>query len=279
MCSNCAACGLAGRRFRFTSGPRTGSNCRRSCKWVKQTYSVRYNLYEGRTGHIWGDRYASEIVAAGPPEWAEEYVFAPVVCPVSRRVRKRRAADRGGGGAKRGPVPDNPARDAEGRPRPGRRAVKSPPRPDLSRRVTRLTVPNNGENGFLSMLKFSAKRGHGRGVLRRLRPWPRIRCFSAAIGEYGGGIECVRRGIRRKSGGQGWLAGQNTRRNVPANQKRIPGSALRTGPPHGVSNPKSLRPAQTFRRRITNMRRRRYLDARRSEVFLFRLCCCGGHRL
>jgi hypothetical protein len=104
-------------------------------QWVKQTYSVRYNLYDGRTGHIWGDRYASEIVPGEPPEWAEEYVFAPVVCPVSRRVRKRRAAERGGGGGKHGPAPGNPARDAEGRPRPGRRAVKPPPKPDLPRRT------------------------------------------------------------------------------------------------------------------------------------------------
>jgi hypothetical protein len=104
-------------------------------QWVKQTYSVRYNLYDGRTGHICGDRYASEIVAAGPPEWAEEYVFAPVVCPMSRRVRKRRAGCGGGGGVKRGPAPDNPERDAEGRPRTGRRAVKLPPQPGLPRRT------------------------------------------------------------------------------------------------------------------------------------------------
>jgi hypothetical protein len=65
-------------------------------QWVKQTYAVRYNVYDGRTGHIWGDRYESEIVA-GPPEWAEEYVFAPVVCGKQRGragcgewLRKRR---------------------------------------------------------------------------------------------------------------------------------------------------------------------------------------------
>ncbi|MDR1229807.1 MAG: transposase, partial [Spirochaetaceae bacterium] len=105
-------------------------------QWVKQTYSVRYNLYDGRTGHIWGDRYASEIVAGGPPDDAEEYVFVPVVCPISRRVRKRRAGCGGGGGAKRGTSAGSPARDAEGRPRTGRRAVKPPPRPGWSRRTT-----------------------------------------------------------------------------------------------------------------------------------------------
>jgi hypothetical protein len=114
----------------FYIRPADGFRLPEIMQWVKQTYSVRYNLYDGRTGHIWGDRYASEIVAAGPPEDAEAYVFAPVVCPVSRRVRKRRAADRGGGGGKRSPAPD-----AEGRPRTGRRAVKPPPRPGFPRRT------------------------------------------------------------------------------------------------------------------------------------------------
>jgi hypothetical protein len=67
-------------------------------QWLKQTYSVRYNVYDGRTGHIWGDRYGSEIVE-GPPEDAKEYVFAPAACPESRRVRRLVKA----GGAKGSP--------------------------------------------------------------------------------------------------------------------------------------------------------------------------------
>jgi hypothetical protein len=98
-------------------------------QWVKQTYAVRYNVCDGRTGHIWGDRYWSEILPGEPPEDAEEYVFAPVVC-----VRKGVEADCGGGGAKRGALAGSPARDAEGRPRTGRRAVNPPPQPGLSRR-------------------------------------------------------------------------------------------------------------------------------------------------
>jgi hypothetical protein len=101
-------------------------------QWVKQTYAVRYNVYDGRTGHIWGDRYESEIVA-GPPEWAEEDVFVAVVCAAGRGgagggewLRKRRERRCLGG--------QSGARDAEGRPRTGRRAVKSPPQPDLSHR-------------------------------------------------------------------------------------------------------------------------------------------------
>jgi hypothetical protein len=124
---------FSGPRVSFYIKPADGLQLPEIMQWVKQTYSVRYNLYDGRTGHIWGDRYWSEIVPGEPPEWAEEYVFAPVVCPVSRRVRKRRAADRGGGGRKRGPAPGNPAWDTEGRPRMGRRAVKPPPQPDFPR--------------------------------------------------------------------------------------------------------------------------------------------------
>jgi hypothetical protein len=131
---------LRGLRFSgpwvmFYIRPADGFHLPEIMQWVKQTYSVRYNLYDGRTGHIWGDRYASEIVPGEPPEDAEEYVFAPVVCPVSRRVRKRRAGCGDGGGAKRGPAPGNPARDAEGRPRTGRGTGKTPPQPDLPRRA------------------------------------------------------------------------------------------------------------------------------------------------
>jgi hypothetical protein len=89
-------------------------------QWVKQTYAVRYNVYDGRTGHIWGDRYWSKILPGNPPEDAEEYVFAPVVCGKGRGV-----ADKDGGrkhGARR-----SPAQDTEGRPRTGQRAVKPPP--------------------------------------------------------------------------------------------------------------------------------------------------------
>jgi hypothetical protein len=98
-------------------------------QWIKQTYAVRYNVYDGRTGHIWGDRYASWIVAE-PPKDAEEYVFAPVACKAGRRGR-RRGAGKGGGG----PVGDtsavNSATAAEGSPRAGETARNNGSPPDL----------------------------------------------------------------------------------------------------------------------------------------------------
>jgi hypothetical protein len=39
-------------------------------KWIKQTFAVRYNLFAGRTGHIWGDRYWSLILDGEPAERA-----------------------------------------------------------------------------------------------------------------------------------------------------------------------------------------------------------------
>jgi hypothetical protein len=33
---------------------------------------VRFNVIVGRTGHVWGERYRSEILAGDPPEWAKE---------------------------------------------------------------------------------------------------------------------------------------------------------------------------------------------------------------
>ncbi|MDR1230952.1 MAG: hypothetical protein LBK61_06075, partial [Spirochaetaceae bacterium] len=103
-------------------------------QWIKQTYAVRYNVHDGRTGHIWGDRYQSVIVD-GPPEDAEEYVFAPVDWKVGRRVRRkrRRGAGRGGGVPGSGGSATDPARDAKGRPRAGERARDSGSPPDLPR--------------------------------------------------------------------------------------------------------------------------------------------------
>jgi hypothetical protein len=40
-------------------------------QWLKQTFSVRFNLYAGRTGHVWGDRYWSRVLEGEPPLGAE----------------------------------------------------------------------------------------------------------------------------------------------------------------------------------------------------------------
>ncbi|MDR3174295.1 MAG: transposase [Treponema sp.] len=36
-------------------------------KWVKQVFAQRFNGMDGRIGHIWGDRYGSEVIEGEPP--------------------------------------------------------------------------------------------------------------------------------------------------------------------------------------------------------------------
>jgi hypothetical protein len=117
----------------FYIKPADGLQLPEIMQWIKQTYACRYNVYDGRTGHIWGDRYESVIVD-GPPENAKEYVFAAVVCEaVSRRVRKAVKAGCGGVPISGGSTVD-PATGAEGRPRAGETARNASGPPGLPRR-------------------------------------------------------------------------------------------------------------------------------------------------
>jgi hypothetical protein len=126
---------FSGPEVSFYIKPADGFQLPEIMQWVKQTFALRFNVFDGRTGHIWGDRYWSEILPGEPPEDAEEYVFAPVVCKAGRGERRRAEPDSGGGGRKRGAATGSPARDAEGRPRTGRRAVKPPPQPNSPHRA------------------------------------------------------------------------------------------------------------------------------------------------
>jgi REP element-mobilizing transposase RayT len=116
----------------FYIKPADGLELPEIMQWLKQTYAVRYNVHDGRTGHIWGDRYWSKILD-GPPEDAEEYVFAAVDCAASRRMRKRGAAKDGGGVPGSGGSAADPARDAKGRTHIGETARNSGSPPDLPR--------------------------------------------------------------------------------------------------------------------------------------------------
>jgi REP element-mobilizing transposase RayT len=37
-------------------------------KWLKQVFAQRFNAADGRTGHIWGDRYWSRVLEGEPGE-------------------------------------------------------------------------------------------------------------------------------------------------------------------------------------------------------------------
>jgi REP element-mobilizing transposase RayT len=55
-------------RLSFYIKPEDGQELPAIMKWLKQTFAQRYNRLAGRTGHIWGDRYWSEVLAGEPPE-------------------------------------------------------------------------------------------------------------------------------------------------------------------------------------------------------------------
>jgi REP element-mobilizing transposase RayT len=130
-------CGLrfSGPTVSFYIKPADGFQLPEIMQWIKQTYSLRYNVHDGRTGHIWGDRYWSVIVP-GPPEDAKEYVFASVVCMAERRGR-RRGAGKGGGVPESGVLTANLAASAKGSPRAGETAQNGGSPPDLPRRTAR----------------------------------------------------------------------------------------------------------------------------------------------
>jgi hypothetical protein len=97
---------FSGSWVMFYIRPADGFQLPEIMQWVKQTFAARFNVIDGRSGHIWGDRYWSEIVA-GPPEDAEEHVFAPVVC--GRKGWRGIAAGGADGGWKRGGPASKPA--------------------------------------------------------------------------------------------------------------------------------------------------------------------------
>jgi hypothetical protein len=82
-----------GAAVSFYIKPDNGFDLPKIIKWVKQTFAVRYNLLDGRTGHLWGDRYFSEILVGEPPVWAEAYRFMEIARPV-RKGDWRREAER-----------------------------------------------------------------------------------------------------------------------------------------------------------------------------------------
>jgi REP element-mobilizing transposase RayT len=54
----------------FYIKPEDGEALPKIMQRMKQTFAQRYNRLTGRIGHIWGDRYWSEILEGEPPEGA-----------------------------------------------------------------------------------------------------------------------------------------------------------------------------------------------------------------
>jgi hypothetical protein len=67
-------CGLAfeGATLSFYIKPADGKELPKIMQWIKQTFSARFNVIVGRTGHVWGERYRLEILGGEPPKEAVE---------------------------------------------------------------------------------------------------------------------------------------------------------------------------------------------------------------
>jgi hypothetical protein len=69
---------LEGSWLTFYIRPADGFELPKIMQWLKQTFSLWFNLRTGRKGHTWGERYESEILAGDPPSDAEEVDWAVV---------------------------------------------------------------------------------------------------------------------------------------------------------------------------------------------------------
>jgi hypothetical protein len=78
----------------FYIKPENGFQLPEIMQWLKQTFAVRFNRRDGRTGHLWGDRYWSEVLEGEPPEGAEKVDWAAVEAeaepPTAADMRRRR---------------------------------------------------------------------------------------------------------------------------------------------------------------------------------------------
>jgi hypothetical protein len=85
---------LEGARLSFYIRPADGFLLPKIMQWLKQTFTVRFNLRTGRTGHRWGDRYWSEVLEGEPPEGAGKVdwkaVEAEPAPPTAADLRRRR---------------------------------------------------------------------------------------------------------------------------------------------------------------------------------------------
>jgi hypothetical protein len=87
-----------GAEVLFYIKPADGLKLPKIMQWIKQTFAVRFDRDHGRTGHIWGDRYGSEILPGEPPPDAEPYLFNAAVCCANRSARRAQCVVGGGTG-------------------------------------------------------------------------------------------------------------------------------------------------------------------------------------
>jgi hypothetical protein len=105
----------------FYIKPADGYQLPKIMQWMKQTFSARFNVKTGRSGHVWGDRYKSEILVGEPPpgtkavDWAWVVEMAKTKIPAAKTYELAWASPRRAGGTvkvrfsfKTDPDPANP---------------------------------------------------------------------------------------------------------------------------------------------------------------------------
>ncbi|MDR3356378.1 MAG: transposase [Spirochaetaceae bacterium] len=116
---------LAGDRLAFYIRPADGFELPAIMKWLKQTFAQRYNRDNGRTGHLWGDRYWSRILEGEPPDGGEAGAAADV--PPAHGVRPRSGRRIAGAVAAGAPPAHGGVRPRNGKRPDGRMAAGDPP--------------------------------------------------------------------------------------------------------------------------------------------------------
>ncbi|MDR3356405.1 MAG: transposase [Spirochaetaceae bacterium] len=115
---------LAGDRLAFYIRPADGFELPAIMKWLKQTFAQRNNRDNGRTGHLWGDRYRSRILEGEPPDGGEAGAAADV--PPAHGVRPRSGKRIAGRKAAGAPSDRNRVRPRNGKRLAGRKAAGAP---------------------------------------------------------------------------------------------------------------------------------------------------------
>ena len=77
---------LNGAWLMFCIKPVDGLQLPKIMQFLKQAFSVRFNWLTGRVGHVWGERYESEILAGEPPAGAKRVIWGLVKRAAGRPI-------------------------------------------------------------------------------------------------------------------------------------------------------------------------------------------------
>jgi hypothetical protein len=70
----------------FYIKPANGLELPKIMQWLKQTFSLRFNLRTGRSGHLWGERYDSQIIDGDPPPDAKPLDWDTVKTEAAKEI-------------------------------------------------------------------------------------------------------------------------------------------------------------------------------------------------